>query len=195
MPTGYTAKLCEQEVPFNDFVLSCARAFGALISMKEDGLEVPVPDELKPDQHYREWGDKAQAELVGIKAMTPAECDIAAAKAYEKAVLYNAENARRTAATLDRLTRMRSRVADWRPPTEEHVGMKEFMLEQIDSTIRFDGTAYTQEVERQTGELWRAEQVSRLLRSIQNYTVEQAKEEERVRERNKWLVDLRRSLK
>ena len=35
MPTGYTAAVCSGEITeIKDFALSCARAFGALITMR-----------------------------------------------------------------------------------------------------------------------------------------------------------------
>lgn len=46
MPTGYTADLMEKGMEFKPFVLQCARAFGALITMRDDSLDAPSPKSL-----------------------------------------------------------------------------------------------------------------------------------------------------
>lgn len=53
MPTGYTYPVCEGKITeFPDFALSCARAFGALISMREEPMDAPLPDEIAASTNY-----------------------------------------------------------------------------------------------------------------------------------------------
>lgn len=40
MPTGYTDAI-KDGISFNQFILSCARAFGALITMRDEPSSVP----------------------------------------------------------------------------------------------------------------------------------------------------------
>ena len=47
MPTGYTVALYEgKDVTFEDFVMGCSRAFGALISLRDEP-NAPIPEEFK----------------------------------------------------------------------------------------------------------------------------------------------------
>lgn len=53
MPTGYTAAVCDGKITeFPAFALQCARAFGALITMRDDAMNAPIPEEIKPDTSY-----------------------------------------------------------------------------------------------------------------------------------------------
>lgn len=71
MPTGYTAKLHNgEEQTFPEFVMSCARAFGALITMRDDPADAEIPDEFKPsDYHVREL-EKARERLSEVEGWT-----------------------------------------------------------------------------------------------------------------------------
>jgi len=49
MPTGYTLDLYDgKNITFKEFVMKCAGAFGALISMKDESLDAPIPEHLEP---------------------------------------------------------------------------------------------------------------------------------------------------
>ena len=53
MPTGYTAELIEKGMEFNDFVLTCARAFGACIELRDRKL-APAPRTIPSNGNYHE---------------------------------------------------------------------------------------------------------------------------------------------
>jgi hypothetical protein len=53
MPTGYTAKLMEEGQSFPEFAMRCARNFGALIMMRDESLDVPIPEQFEPSDYYR----------------------------------------------------------------------------------------------------------------------------------------------
>jgi hypothetical protein len=67
MPTGYTCIIEDKpDVTFAEYVWRCARAFGALLSMREDSLDAPIPDELKSEDtdYYKTAYEKAKQETV-----------------------------------------------------------------------------------------------------------------------------------
>jgi hypothetical protein len=73
MPTGYTADVQNGTVTeLRDFALSCARAFGACIMMRDDPPGTPIPDQFEPSSYYRIECEKAQAELSRLLTLTPA---------------------------------------------------------------------------------------------------------------------------
>src|SRR6185437_5714856 len=88
MPTGYTYPVTDGKITqFNDFAMSCARAFGALISMRDDPRDAPILDEIKPDTKY--YDDRIAADtkrIDEIQAMTLADADTAALEAHREAM-------------------------------------------------------------------------------------------------------------
>ena len=199
MPTGYTAKLCKGKQTFKDFALQCARAFGALIDMRDDSMDVPIPEDIKRSTYYDEALSKAITDYDKLKAMLPGE-----ALAYGKACsqkrikqlkgwLAEHKSAR------GRILKMISRVEAWPAPTKEHVPMKIFMLEQLGSTLQHDGdTAYYEKEIAKAKTLTPIEyyqaDLSTAARNIDYYKEEAQKDRERNASRNAWLKALRQSL-
>lgn len=92
---------------------------------------------------------------------------------------------------------MLAKVQGWKAPSVDHVGLKEFMVQQITQSIDFDcDTRYYRKhsPELKTGEEWLTAKAKKALRDIDYHTQEQAKEEERTSARNLWLKQLRTSL-
>ncbi len=59
MPTGYTAAVQNGTVTrFADFAMNCARAFGALVELRDE-MDAPIPDTFKPSTHHSESLKKA----------------------------------------------------------------------------------------------------------------------------------------
>ena len=52
MPTGYTATLMEKGQTFQEFIMGCARAFGALIEMRDSPNDAPIPDKFEPSDYH-----------------------------------------------------------------------------------------------------------------------------------------------
>jgi hypothetical protein len=198
MPTGYTADVCDGKVSdFKTFALRCARNFVALIMMRDDPIDAPIPEEFKPCDYNEKALQKAKADLSRIDGMTGEECNAAEMESRSEMLGRHKAHLEECKEKWKRLTAMLSMVAEWVPPTSEHVGLKEFMLEQLDMTIRQDAkpeTCYLDKASIRTGEEWRRDQVAELKRSIKYHTEEAAKEVERTASRNRWVADLRRSL-
>jgi hypothetical protein len=73
MPTGYTAKLVESGQTFEEFVLTCARAFGALIELRDEPLDAPIPETLEPHSYYAEAVVEAKKRLTNLLDMPEEE--------------------------------------------------------------------------------------------------------------------------
>src|SRR5665213_2401224 len=87
MPTGYTSKLYEgKDQSFNEFVMRCARAFGALITMRDDPSDAPIPDEFTADSYYSERIATTTRELAEVSAWTQTQGINAANASYAAAV-------------------------------------------------------------------------------------------------------------
>lgn len=197
MPTGYTAAVCDGKVTdFKEFALQCAHAFGALVALREERMDSPIP-EFKPSSYNSEALTNEQAELARVKAMSLGECASEAMSDYRKALDDHQKRVDKATAIRERLLAMRSRVFDWTPPTSEHQGLKDFMIQQLDETISFDGKAgtyYIEQARKIGGAEWRESRIAALTKSITYHAEEHKKEVERVNGQNRWVSELRRSL-
>ncbi len=194
MPTGYTAPVVDGDMTSPaDFILNCARAFGALVTLR-DSPNAPIPDELKPSTYHAEQAEKAKASLAELAVMPIAEAEEEARRQHRAAVARWQEGKAKSEQVAERLAAMKAAIEAWVPPTADHLGLKDFMLDQLDQTIRFDGTFTTPSPEFIGGPLWLADLIGKAQRDIEYHTTRQAEENERVAECNAWLAALRSSL-
>lgn len=195
MPTVYTATLMERGQDFRTFVLQCARAFGATIMQRDDPLS-DQPKAQAPSDYHTKAIKEAQERLATLQAMTPeqqtAEGLALRQKAVDSVVGYRA----RGLAENERLDEMASQVRAWHPPTDEHKGLRDFMLAQI--RISRNDTAYADrrvhEVQDMTPEAYFVEAVSGAVRDLAYHAKEHEKEVERTSGRNDWIEALYESL-
>jgi hypothetical protein len=68
--TGYVHHMVEKNQTFPQFAMSCARAFGALVEMRDEGMDAKIPDEIKPEPYHKKAAAEARKELVAFEAMT-----------------------------------------------------------------------------------------------------------------------------
>lgn len=192
MPTGYTADVVDGKVTdFRTFALRCARAFGACIDMRDDPMDREPPETVEPSRYCENAAQRARERLVFLDSLTEADIAKHAAKAHEDALeswrsacdRYGTENAR--------LKAMERKVLAWKPPTAEHVGMRDFMLEQL----RISQNDWMPEKPQpETPEEWFKREQEEARRSLERNVAEQKKDDERAASRTKWLKDLRESL-
>lgn len=200
MPTGYTAELMESGQPFNDFVMGCARAMGACIMMRDDPANTEIPDEFTPSNYYAESILKKQR---GLEALLAIEDDKkedhaiglldAGIKGYHK---YKSDHE----AEDNRLESMKRRVLAWVPPTAEHRGLKDFMLQQISVSKNCSDAYSDKEIakleERKSDLSGYFEEILISKRSDLRRAEKGLEEEiERCRSRTEWIKQLRLSLK
>lgn len=196
MPTGYTAKLYEgEEQTFPDFAMTCARAFGALIEMRDMGLDARIPDEFEPPTYHEKEIRIAKARLATLGEMTPENAARHAKEDYDQAVIAREKAETERNARRERYEAMLADVDKWQPPTEEHQGLKTFMADQLRESIKFDcGMDYWPDLPTLDGAEWMAQQVAKAERDVAYHTEEHQKELERTESRNAWVRALRESL-
>lgn len=196
MPTGYTAAVQEGKVTsLNEFAMQCARAFGALITMRDDPAGAPIPEQIKPETDYYDRGlAEAHERLADLRRLTPEQAEYRALKEYEEACASHIAYQRRKSDERDRYEAMIAKVEAWRAP--EEVGkLRAFMLDQLRESVRFDCGGYEMPApERRMGAQWLAESTEEAERSIARHTKSRDEEIERAAERTRWLQALRASL-
>lgn len=197
MPTGYTADIAKG-ITFEQFTLNCARAFGALITMRDDPSDTPIPEEFKPRTEYHDKALKeAKVELLKLEVLTPTEAKYKAKEEYDKEVESRAKDLKENQVLMSKYKAMLKQVRAWKPPTPDHSELKNFMVQQIKSSIDHDGHGSYYEnnpVILLSGEDWRKQEIARVKRSITYHTKERKEEVERCQGRTQWVKDLRASL-
>lgn len=193
MPTGYTAAI-KDGITFKQYALGCARAFGALIMMRDDPHDAPIPNEFKPSDFHINALQEESNHLAQLKLMNNAETEAAATAAYNKAM-------QERKARFDERTELRAKydamlaqVVAWQAPTPDHVSYKSFMEEQIRESMKWDCGEFSDAPIQLTGAQWLSEEIARAERSIKYHTEEDAKERKRTEERNGWVKALRDAL-
>ena len=139
MPTGYTARLCDGEQTFKDFAMLCARACGALIEMREDPMDAPIPEKIKRSSYYDEALSKAVAEYDRLKTMLPGEALAYGKACFNERIKRLQGHLEKSQSTRERILKMIAQVEAWPVPTDEHKPLKAFMLEQLTTTLENDG--------------------------------------------------------
>lgn len=194
MPTGYTAAI-EKGISFEQFVWSCARGMGALIMMRDDASDAPIPESFKPSPYNAEALAKANTRVAELQAMTSDVAEVEAAKSYDAELASHTKILADKAALLSKYEAMQERVSAWVPPTNDHKGFRSFMLEQISESIRFDcGTSYYTAPERLTGGEWLARELDKAHRDVAYHAKANVEEIERTNGRNAWVAALRQSV-
>lgn len=197
MPTGYTAAI-EKGITFSQFALQCARNFGALIEMRDEPMDAPIPDEFEAHGFYHNSLVAAQKELLKVRAMTESQCVTAAEKEHKSRVATADREIEKMVALRAKYEAMLAQVEAWTPPSPEHEGLKEFMREQITESIKFDchSDYYERVLQVPTmgGLEWKANRVANLEADVARYQVEAAKDRERMQGRTTWVRLLKESL-
>lgn len=195
MPTGYTAKLVEKGQDFRSFVLTCARGMGACIMQRDDPLDEP-PKHTTESDYYTRALEKAKADLATLQAMNPEQQVTHGTQIHREAIKHAYEWLAKEQAQNARLDEMAAQVRAWEPPTDDHDGLKDFMLDQI--KISRQDTDYIersiQEKEGKSAQTFFVEALSKAVRDVAYYTEELRKEAERTKARNDWIDRLYESL-
>jgi len=196
MPTGYTAKLMESGQTFPEFIMGCARAFGALIEMRDSPNDAPIPDKFEPSDYNAKRLISAREELAKLKAMSIEERTAFGETTKTKDVDRKQGYLKKAVVENNRLEDMAAQVRAWTPPTKDHQGLKDFMLQQID--VSKNGVDYSEkslaEAQAKPAPEYYVEAVLSAARDIKYHTEENAKEVERTNSRTEWVQQLRESI-
>lgn len=197
MPTGYTSDVANGEMAdVEDFILTCARAFGATI-MQRDEPASERPKLVEPHTDYHDKALKNARDLLDrARGWTDEQADRLAADAYTSGMARWKESQAEKEATRARYETMAEKVRQWEPPTPDHVGLKDFMLKQLQESIEFDcgGDRYWGMPLTQSGESFRRNAIAGAERDITYHTEEREKEIARAADRNSWIQALYDSL-
>lgn len=139
MPTGYTYGVQEGKITtLEDFAKSCARAFlwQARDSEEKDLRKLVTGDGTL--DYYIKALKEAEDNLAEIESLDDAGWQHKYEDKCATQLRYVTEYNKRVNEERIRYTKMLEKVKDWTPPSNEHIELKKFMIEQLESSINFD---------------------------------------------------------
>jgi hypothetical protein len=186
------------------YIIRCAKDFDHFF-YDDPKCEI-IPDKVETTSttgFYLKEIDKYTKRITCLKNLTPDAAELLAKKDYEdhvtkaEACVADARNKKQ------KLEDMLIKVEAWNPPTEDHGGMKENIIDTLKREINKLEHNYNPDdwifqsvylVKRQNGKEWHAEKLEKAKKSL-NYCIgELAKETKRIESRNKWVKELKDNL-
>lgn len=200
MPTGYTAIIEDKkDVTFRDYILGCARAFGACISMRDEPMDRPLPKELKVDPYHIKELEKQHQEFRVLNNYTEKQLEKKASNEFNREVRKLKQGHTEAIEKESRYAKILEEVEAWLPPTKDHNELKNFMRQQIQTSTEYVHTDYYQkellELKILTGKQWFTKELARINKDIKYHNKEYKEEEARIKNRSDWLKALWKSLK
>jgi hypothetical protein len=196
MATGYTYCI-KNGIKFEDFVMKCARAFGACVTLRDD-MDAPIPDKFEPSLYHLKAVEDSKQRLKELMGMTLREAEIHAEEYYDKAVKTREERLKECKRLEKKYKAMLEKVRAWKAPTADHEELKAFMIMQITESIQSDCNTkwiLADQPEKISGVVWKQNRIKDARASIAYHRAEHMHEIERCDSRTKWIKDLRKSLK
>lgn len=198
MPTGYTANI-ENGISFNEFILKCAKAFGACITMRDDPLDTPIPEKFEPSNYYKEKLEESKENLNKLQQMSLSDAFLESQKEYSDSIKYNKNSIKKKKDLLNKYNKMLDNVVKWIPPSNDHIELKNFMTQQINDSIKFDCNIeyYERELKNLkllSGKDWLKKRIKIVEEDIIYFTKEYEKELKNFNGKNLWVKQLRDSL-
>lgn len=196
MPTGYTAAI-KDDITFNQFAMSCARAMGACVTMCDESSSAPIPERFEPSDYHAKALKKAREELGCLQEMSITDSAAEADTEFDAETALHTKRIQDVVDLRNKYNAMLAQVDAWQPPTPDHEGMKKFMIEQLRSSIDFDcSTDYygKHAPVRLDARQWRQKKIDAIIKDIAYHVKAHAEEVERTESRNTWLAALRTSL-
>lgn len=197
MPTGYTADIANDQ-SFEDFLLGCARAFGACMHQRDDSAKAK-PKLEAVSNYYEERILEAEAELGALRTMNRDQREEYGNELKERNITAAQDSFNEKVLLKNKYAAMLRDVIAWNPPTQDHRQLKQFMIDQINDSIKVDcDTSYALEnltAATSADPLKLVDvEISSYERFITFYEQEAIREQQRVENGNRWISALYDSL-
>ena len=205
MPTGYTAGILDGKVnTFEEFATVCTRAFGATIHMRDNPMDSPYEPRTPSDYHTNSIQSKRE-RLEEIESMSDEKIVEDFNTQLGEDLKYHQTKMEEDKRNLEKLNSMLESAKSWIPPTEDHQPFRNFMIEQIESTIKVDGDP-SYHVNKMVGikkqmeeginpKEYREETIQEIKSQISYHETEYQKELVRCKDSNDWMDKFFESIK
>ena len=205
MPTGYTAGIIDGEITtFEQFATQCTRAFGATIHMRDNPMDSPYEPRTPSDYHTNSIQSKRE-RLEEIESMSDEKIVEDFNTQLGEDLKYHQTKMEEDKRNLEKLNSMLESAKSWVPPTEDHQPFRNFMIEQVESTIKVDGDP-SYHVNKMVGikkqmeeginpKEYREETIQEIKSQISYHETEYQKELVRCKDSNDWMDKFFESIK
>lgn len=203
MPTGYTAGILDGKIKtFKQFATQCIRAFGGAIHMRDDDWDAPYRPDKASDYYINSVKD-AKDKIEKLKKVSDKELvNNRKKELIEERIRYTKIIEEKKQAEL-KLQEFLEEANKYVPPTPDHQGIKDFMIQQLTDTIKWDcdKSYYEKEIAEVDKQLENIDPVE-IRKSLMEDYVDDLKlsekrlqeEQERVDNRNEWSKQYLESL-
>ncbi len=193
MPTGYTAGILEGET-FEQYALQCAKAFGALVMMRDEPSDAPIPDQFEPSPYYKEQLEKAKKEFARLNDLTKKGWEKEWNEQYELTIKSNESYRRKNNEDRAKYEAMLVKAKSYKAPTPDHQNYANFLVSQIEESIKFDcGYKYPDPIKLPL-DIFISESLKKAQDNIIYYNKSYCEELDRIESRNNWIKELKKSL-
>ena len=202
MPTGYTAILHEKDLSTSEFIMRCSRSMGALVTMRDEPLDAPIPEKFEPSSYYVEKEKELREELDRLRKMDDEEIEALGKEKFEKETKYHTEVIKEKEILLEKLNTLKKDTQGWDVYNcSEYKNLKDFTLDQLQ--IEIDDAIWSlsynhgelEKIKLQDSENLYTKMLGDTLRRLDDCKKEIDEEVKRLEGRNEWLFGLRESLK
>jgi hypothetical protein len=196
----YTAKI-EEGINLKEYAGLCAKAFGYCIDLRDSPFDGELPKSFKPcpDSKIEYRRQLTTIEVLG--ELLVAEALKKSKAEFNMKIFHYKQSIEIAMDRVDKYSNMLKKVKSWKPPTENHINLKTFMIEQLEQSIEFEDVTYHRlELEKvlsrgfSSGHRWRELQIKEAEKEAEYYKKDYIKEVNRCRASNTWLRQLRESL-
>jgi len=205
MPTGYTAGILDGKInTFEEFATVCTRAFGATIHMRDNPMDSPY-EPRTPSDYYTNSIQSKRERLEEIESMSDEKIVEDFNTQLEADLKYHQTKMEEDKRNLEKLNSMIESAKSWVPPTEDHQPFRNFMIEQIETTIKVDGDPSYHankifKIKKQMEEginpkEYREETIQEIKSQISYHETEHQKELMRCKDSNEWMDKFFESIK
>lgn len=198
MPTGYTAGIEDGSITSaKDYIILCARNFGACLDMRDEPLNAPIPDQFEISSYYTRSLEEAQSALKIWNDIKPEEAHMRYEAEIESENGYAERRIDEQMEQYKAYRKILKGVRDWNPPTPEHEGLKKFAIDQINMCANSDISYWQDKIDKghKPFDAWWDDKIKSTEEEIKRYKKEVDEEKKRNESRNNWIKQLRESLK
>lgn len=201
MPTGYTAGILEGTVKtFKEFAIKCSRAF--IMHMRDEPMNAKYKARVPSDYHLENITE-AEDNIKALAKLTDKALILEEQAELEEEIKDYKTRIEKVKADKVKLDDILKKAYEYKAPTDKHVGIRDFMVEQLKSTIDFDcGTDYYDKelakLEKRNAEFnadeIRKERLASYEKDLAYHKKEHAQELVLCADHNKWYDDFIKSI-
>lgn len=199
MPTGYTYAVQNgEDKTLEDYILKCARNFGALMHMRDEPMSAEIRYLEESDYHPNKV-KYYYSQLAEYGAMNEEDWQISLDEEHQSQIDKREKRIDAFYEERQRVARMLSKVVKWQPPTEEHEGLKHFAISQLELILNGEygvnnETFLYKEIKKPSLEEYKTEKITHAREMISYHNKRMEEDRKSNKKINKWISDLFDSL-